>query len=163
MVLCLRCSITSTFDEETAKSLIGTKLPRNIVRVQCDNYDYTVPETSNLLRDGFEKCVITAEDHFAAGLIIYQSLNYPGRNEVEKILFNGIEKHDNEKMHEFFAKLSDAQFAFLVGEALLHKSDSQYPHNITSYFLYKLAERAGVDVKGIEEEQKEKAEVRTDR
>jgi hypothetical protein len=44
-----RCSVTSTFNEETAKSLIGTKLPGTIVRVQCDNYDYTVPETGEII------------------------------------------------------------------------------------------------------------------
>jgi hypothetical protein len=44
-----RCSITSTFDEETAKSLIGTKLPGSIVRVQCDSYDYTVPESGEII------------------------------------------------------------------------------------------------------------------
>ena len=44
-----RCSVTSTFDEQTAKSLIGTKLPGSVVRVQCDNYDYTVPETGEII------------------------------------------------------------------------------------------------------------------
>jgi ParB family chromosome partitioning protein len=118
---------------------------------------------SNTLQDGFEKCVITAEDHFAASLIIYQSLDYASRNEVDKVLFNDTEKHDNEKMHEFFAKLPDAQFAYLVRKALHHKSESQFPQSVTGYFLYKLAESARVNVKSIEEEQKEKAEVRQDR
>ena len=44
-----RCSITSTFDEATAKGLIGTKLPGSIVRVQCDEYDYTVPESGEII------------------------------------------------------------------------------------------------------------------
>jgi hypothetical protein len=44
-----RCSITSTFDEETAKSLIGMKLPGNIQRSKCDAYDFTVPETGEII------------------------------------------------------------------------------------------------------------------
>jgi hypothetical protein len=44
-----RCSITSTFDETTAKGLIGATLPGSIKRSQCDPYDYTVPETGELI------------------------------------------------------------------------------------------------------------------
>lgn len=44
-----RCSVTSTFDEETAQSLIGTKMPGSIIRVECDPYDYTVPETGEII------------------------------------------------------------------------------------------------------------------
>ena len=43
------CFITSTFDEQTAKTLIGTKLPGNIKRTSCDPYDYTVPETGEII------------------------------------------------------------------------------------------------------------------
>jgi hypothetical protein len=44
-----RCSVTSTFDEATAQSLIGTKMPGSIVRVQCDSYDFTVPDTGEVI------------------------------------------------------------------------------------------------------------------
>jgi hypothetical protein len=44
-----RCKISSTFDEETAKSLIGTKLPGRIERVACEEYEYTVPETGEVI------------------------------------------------------------------------------------------------------------------
>jgi hypothetical protein len=44
-----RCSITSTFDENTAKQLVGTKLPGSIVRAQCEAYSYTVPETGEVI------------------------------------------------------------------------------------------------------------------
>jgi hypothetical protein len=37
-----KTSIPSTFDEETAKSFIGTKLPGSIERVKCDPYNYVV-------------------------------------------------------------------------------------------------------------------------
>jgi hypothetical protein len=45
-----RCSITSTFDEDTAKSLIGKTLPGRIARVQVDAYDYTVRETGEVIK-----------------------------------------------------------------------------------------------------------------
>ncbi|MCU0377758.1 MAG: hypothetical protein MUC78_05805 [Bacteroidales bacterium] len=44
-----QASITSTFDEPTCKSLIGTKLPGRITRIQCDPYEYTVRETGEIL------------------------------------------------------------------------------------------------------------------
>jgi hypothetical protein len=44
-----RCSITSTFDEATAKAIVGTKMPGSIERVQCEPYDFTVPETGEVI------------------------------------------------------------------------------------------------------------------
>jgi hypothetical protein len=44
-----RCTITSTFSEEVAKEFIGRKLPGSIVRVQTEAYDYTVPETGEVI------------------------------------------------------------------------------------------------------------------
>lgn len=37
-----KTSIPCTFDEETAKSFIGTKLTGSIEKVQCDPYDFVV-------------------------------------------------------------------------------------------------------------------------
>lgn len=45
-----KCRITSTFDEDTAKSLIGRELPGRIERVQTDPYEYTVPETGEVIQ-----------------------------------------------------------------------------------------------------------------
>ena len=44
-----KCFVSSTFSEEQAKSLIGTKLPGSIVRVECEPYDFTVPETGEVV------------------------------------------------------------------------------------------------------------------
>ena len=38
---CRKCSIASTLDEPTAKMLVGSKLPGEIVRVPCEPYFYT--------------------------------------------------------------------------------------------------------------------------
>ena len=40
-----RCSISSSFDEETAKTLIGKTMPGKIVRTQCDPYEYIIPDS----------------------------------------------------------------------------------------------------------------------
>lgn len=42
-------SLPSTFDEPTCKSLVGTKLPGRITRIQCDPFEYTVRETGEIL------------------------------------------------------------------------------------------------------------------
>jgi hypothetical protein len=38
-------SISSTFDEDTCKSLIGEEIPGSIVKVETDPYEYTVQDT----------------------------------------------------------------------------------------------------------------------
>lgn len=40
-----RCSITSTFDEQTAMLLVGKPLPGSIIKEECDPFNYTIPET----------------------------------------------------------------------------------------------------------------------
>ena len=37
-----KTSVSSTFDEQTARSFIGTKMPGVIERVPCEPYDYVV-------------------------------------------------------------------------------------------------------------------------
>src|ERR1019366_9504862 len=45
-----KASVTSTFSEDTAKGLIGTKMPGVIKRVASDPYDYTVVETGEVIK-----------------------------------------------------------------------------------------------------------------
>ena len=45
-----RASISTTFDEATARSFIGRELRGKIVRVTCDPYEYTVKETGEVLK-----------------------------------------------------------------------------------------------------------------
>ena len=45
-----RCFISSTFDEETAKTLIGTKFKGSIVRMEAEAYDFTIPETGEVIK-----------------------------------------------------------------------------------------------------------------
>ena len=45
-----RCKILCTFNEEKAKSILGTKMPGRIVRVACDEFEYTIPETGEVVK-----------------------------------------------------------------------------------------------------------------
>lgn len=45
-----RCFISSTFDEATAKRLVGTQMPGRIAKVESDPYDYTIPETGEVVQ-----------------------------------------------------------------------------------------------------------------
>jgi len=45
-----RCSITSTFSEERALTMIGKTLPGSIVKVQTEPYDYVIPETGEVVK-----------------------------------------------------------------------------------------------------------------
>jgi len=40
-----RCSISSTFDETTAKLMIGQKLSGSIQKEECEAYQYVIPDT----------------------------------------------------------------------------------------------------------------------
>ena len=40
-----KCTISSTFSEEMAATLIGKQLPGKIIKEECDPYDFVVPET----------------------------------------------------------------------------------------------------------------------
>jgi hypothetical protein len=44
-----KASLATTFDEATCKSLIGTEMPGQIVREECEPYQYTVEETGEVL------------------------------------------------------------------------------------------------------------------
>lgn len=44
-----KASITSTFDEETCKSLIGTELPGSIQKHKCEPYEFANPETGEII------------------------------------------------------------------------------------------------------------------
>ena len=47
---CRHCTVTSTFDEATCKKLVGKHIPGCIERVESDPYDYTIPETGEVIQ-----------------------------------------------------------------------------------------------------------------
>jgi len=44
-----KTSIPSTFDEETAKSLVGQELEGSVERVQCEPYEFVVEATGEIM------------------------------------------------------------------------------------------------------------------
>lgn len=44
-----RASMTSTFNEETCQRLIGKQLAGSIQKVECSEYEYTIPETGEII------------------------------------------------------------------------------------------------------------------
>ena len=45
-----KTSITSTFDENTCRQLIGKTIKGSIVKVDCDEYNYIIPESGEVIR-----------------------------------------------------------------------------------------------------------------
>jgi hypothetical protein len=44
-----KASQPSTFSEEMCKTLIGQQLPGSIMKVECEPYEFTVPETGEII------------------------------------------------------------------------------------------------------------------
>lgn len=44
-----RTSVPSNFDDDKCESLIGRELPGKIVRLECEPYEYTVPESGEVI------------------------------------------------------------------------------------------------------------------
>lgn len=44
-----KASLPSTFTEDTCKQLIGQELNGSIQKVECDPYEFVVPETSEVI------------------------------------------------------------------------------------------------------------------
>jgi hypothetical protein len=41
-----KCTISSTFNEQVAASLVGKQIPGKIVKQQCEPYEFVVPDTA---------------------------------------------------------------------------------------------------------------------
>ena len=44
-----KCSVPSTFDEETAKSMVGEKVPGSVQRKSCELYEWTNKDTGEVI------------------------------------------------------------------------------------------------------------------
>lgn len=44
-----KASMSCTFDEATCKSLIGTELPGSVKKVDCEEYEYTIKDTGEVI------------------------------------------------------------------------------------------------------------------
>ena len=45
-----KCCIFSTFDEDTAIRMVGTKIAGQIIRVPCEPIDYKIPHTGEVIK-----------------------------------------------------------------------------------------------------------------
>lgn len=44
-----RCFVSSTFNEAIAQRMVGKEMDGRIVRTQCEPYEYTVPESGEVI------------------------------------------------------------------------------------------------------------------
>lgn len=44
-----RCFIFCTFDEAIANKLVGTQMAGHIEKIECDPYDFTIPDTGEVI------------------------------------------------------------------------------------------------------------------
>lgn len=44
-----RCSVTSTLDEEACKAMVGEQLEGKIEKVQCEPYEFVIPQTGEVI------------------------------------------------------------------------------------------------------------------
>lgn len=45
-----KCFMPSTFTEEMAKSFIGTTMDGEIIRVDCESYNFKIPQTGEIVK-----------------------------------------------------------------------------------------------------------------
>ena len=45
----MKANITSTFSEEVAATMLGKQLPGQIIKQECEPYDYTIPDTGETI------------------------------------------------------------------------------------------------------------------
>ena len=48
-----RAFVLTTFDKKVCKSLIGTKYPGSIKKIQCDEYEFTKPNSEEVVKLDF--------------------------------------------------------------------------------------------------------------
>ena len=58
-----KTSITSTFDENTCRKLIGKTIKGSIVKVDCDDYDYIIPESGEVIRLNYNYCYVADSEN----------------------------------------------------------------------------------------------------
>jgi len=141
--------------EERAKELDADKVHLEIHRQL---------ETMVSVLENNEK--FTDADNVSVRLLVYQSLDFNTRHEIDNLLFADKDETNDNQSESFYKQLqtlTEQQFCYMLRMAIVRKSDSKYNHNNTGYTLYKMAGEVGINIAGIEYEQEEKANARNDR
>ena len=55
-----QCWISSTFTEDVAEQLVGQKIPGSIQKVDCEPYEFTIPDTGEII-DLSHRCLYAPE------------------------------------------------------------------------------------------------------
>jgi len=67
-----RTRIASTFDLETAKQLVGEKIPGSIEKVPCEPYSYTIPDTNETVTLDFTYQFVSEGSKFKSPVVTNQ-------------------------------------------------------------------------------------------
>jgi len=67
-----RTRIASTFDLETAKLLIGEKIPGSIEKVSCEPYEYSIPDSDETVTLDFTYQFVSEGSKFKSPVITDQ-------------------------------------------------------------------------------------------
>ncbi len=67
-----RTRIASTFDLETAKSMIGEKIPGSIEKVSCEPYEYQVPDSDETVNLDFTYQFVSEGSKFKSPVVTNQ-------------------------------------------------------------------------------------------
>jgi hypothetical protein len=62
-----KCSVPSTFDEETAKLVVGSQLPGEIVKNECDPYEFLNKTSGELMMLNYTYAYQASENEVAVG------------------------------------------------------------------------------------------------
>ena len=57
-----KASITSTFNEDVCKRLIGKALKGSIVKVKTESYEYSIPESGEVITLDYKYCYVPESD-----------------------------------------------------------------------------------------------------
>lgn len=56
-----RCSVPATFDEATCKGMVGKQLPGSITKVECEPYEYQIPNSKEKVMLAYNYVYTSAE------------------------------------------------------------------------------------------------------
>ncbi|GAA4159629.1 hypothetical protein GCM10022217_22620 [Chryseobacterium ginsenosidimutans] len=86
--------ISSTFDDETCKALIGTQMQGSIIKQECEPYEYTVKDTGEVIILN-HRFVYSPEETIASSSTIHASVNTSSDSfEADIQAFSKNEKHE---------------------------------------------------------------------
>jgi ParB family chromosome partitioning protein len=103
---------------------------------------------------------VTQADMVALRFVVFQSLDYHTKGQVQARLFPESNETDGDALkatYEAFKNLTEQQVSYLIRMSLCSKSDSKLPRFEAGYFLYRMAIGAGLSVQEIEDAQSKKA------